>query len=707
MSSITARPLVNYVSRAAIAIVLLLLPSYAIAEKVVKWKILSPLQDSVTTNQNLFVSLQLPEGYNFANTTSIQVYMDNVLLAGNVKVNANKLGLFYPCYLKDGRHELKVEARIAKVKHKQAVTWAFYVNRKDNTAGTVAAGNTQWETIKLGGIVSADNRNEFLTGSGANLRQEPDYTRTLNADVTAKYKDASMILRTFITSNNNLGTQSMNYYMLGFKNRWIEVEAGDINPMTDRLILTGVRMRGGKLKFRYKSTSIQFFYGTLNQAVEGGLQTYIPGSGVLPSNLVNDSQYIVPGTYRRTMMATRFETGNRKDIFKFGLTGFRGKDDITSIKYGVAPKENIAGGADLALRLFRKTVTIQSGIAASVFSNDISTGPIDKHLLDSIYHIKLDFEPSTYRDLIILNSSTVPTRLKGTDFMAYYSQLNYTNKYQSFFFEYKRNGPLYNSMGNPFIENNYDGYTAGDRFSLFKRILSVDLRYQNYSNDLNQSLPSKINTVIYSGNLFVNPGKNWPAFMFNYMDQLRNGNSISELIPPVNESIDNYMLNISLSRKFWNINHSFRIMFNVNDRNDKINPSSGYTLYNGMFGINEGISPKLNINADIGKAITRGDSSREISNNNTYNLSIDWKIKPGKYYTSLAFSNNTALATILSNASYRLSLIARFGYKFYKGMGIDLEGGYQPYRDQSNSLNNYNDAYIYIRYSCDLSMLKF
>ncbi len=684
-------------------VVLLLLPILSRAEKL-DWKINAPFPESIITNQNLFVCLEIAKEYEFASATKAQVFLDNALLNGIAKVNGNKLTFFYPGYLRDGKHQLRVEVKIAHLKHTRITQWNFYVGRKDSAGkGNVPMHKETW---KLSGFIAADNRNEFLSGSGQSLRQEPASTRTLSIDAMAKYKDASIYTRGFLTSNNISGLQSMNYFAVGYRNKWLDAEAGDINPLCDRLVLGGVRMRGYKLRLKYRSSSIQFYYGTLNQAIEGSLQLYIPGSGVLPTNLINDSQYIVPGTYKRNIMAMHIETGNKSDNFKLGFTGLKVKDDIHSVQYGLAPKDNIAGGADLVIKMIHRSVIIQSGIAGSIYTDDISNGPLDRKSLDSIYNIKLGFEPETYRNIIILNSSTIPTSLSGSDYISYYSQLNYNNKYQNFSFEYRKNGPLFTSLGNPFLRNNYDGFSAGDRFSLFKRKINIDLRYQNYNNDLNLSLPSKVNTVMYNGNLFINPGKYWPSIMFNYLTQLRNGSTYSDGLPAVNETVDNYMLNINLSRRFWNIGHNFRLMLNMNDRKDRVNALGGFTMYNIMFGLNESISNNLNINADIGKALIKGDSSITVSNINTYNLSIDWRIKPGKYYTSLAFSNNTALATALSNPSYRLSLIARFGYKFYKGMGIDIEGGYQPYRDQTNSTNNYNDAYIYIRYSCDLGMLK-
>ena len=538
------------------------------------------------------------------------------------------------------------------------------------------------------------------------MRQEPDATRTVSLDAALKYRNAIMPVRLFATSNNTNSLQSMNYVQVGFINKWLEVEVGDLNPTVDNLVLSGVRVRGVKTKFKYGASSLQLYYGLLNKAVEGSIENYVPGSGIVPANLVNDSQYVFPGTYKRSMMAARLETGDRSEIFKLGFNAFKAKDDTGSIKYGVAPKDNIAGGIDATIKLFKKSVVFHSGIAGSVFTNDISNGPVSKETLDTTFNIKIDFKPADYQDIIILNASTVPVLLDPPDFLSYFGKLNYNNKYQSFSFEYRRNGALYNSLGAPFFRNNYEGFSVGDRFSFYKRKFTVGLNYQDYSNNLNNSLPSKVYTKAYRANVFINIKSKLPTLYVNYMYQERNGKSEIPSVLGIDDLLSNYMFNIGYNIKLWGIDHHFFAMLNVNDRRDNLRPNNQFIAHNTMFGITEKFSERHSAQASYGKTIVSGGSTdARITDYNTYNLSFDWQIKPGKYFASISMSNTNTLATISSNQSNRLSAILRGGYKFYKGMELNLEGGYQPFRDVTITVNNYNETYFYIRYTSDLGAL--
>jgi hypothetical protein len=146
-------------------------------------------------------------------------------------------------------------------------------------------------------------------------------------------------------------------------------------------------------------------------------------------------------------------------------------------------------------------------------------------------------------------------------------------------------------------------------------------------------------------------------------------------------------------------------MVNISNRNDLINTQNKFSSVNSMIGVSERISEAWNVSADFGKAVISGFSNGTISDINIYNFSVDWQIKPRKYFTALSVSNSQTLMTLYSNESHRLSIIGRFGYKFYRGMAIDLQGGYQPFIDQTNSANSYSEVYAYIRYTCELGSL--
>ncbi len=674
-------------------------------------KVISPKPDSLVQSQNLFISVSADSNYHFASANSVTFYLDDYLITGVTKVSGNVVRFVYPFKIKNGKHTIKIEAKFKEFKGLQNGTWVFYAGKKDGVPARGDSSAMGKDKLKLSGTVSADYRSEMLSGSGQGLRQEPASTSTINVDMVASYKDMEIPVKIFATSDNVTGIQSMNYYQAGFRNKWIDLAAGDLNPSWDPLIVNGIRVRGVGVKLKSKVSSIQVIYGDMTRPVEGSLQLYVPGQGVLPTNLVDSTHYISSGTYKRSMMAARVELGSPTDEIKLCAGVFRAIDDINSIKYGLSPKGNVAGGIDLVIKAFHKKVVVKAGTAMSILTNDITGGAISKQTLDTSYNVKnLAFDPMKLKDIIIMNASTLPANISPAfNNMSFYAQLNYTNKYQSFNVEAKNIGPVYYSLGNPYLLNDYSGIVAGERFSLLKKHIHIGLGYQNYSNDLNLARAMKVYTQGYNGNIMVNPGIKWPSLMFYYFNVARTGTSDIENMPGVNDLLTNYMFSINYGKTIWNINHQLRVMLNMSNRNDQVNPQNKYASTNGMFGISEGLTKTLNVNADIGQTIMTGSDNNKMSDVLVYNFSLDWQIKPKLFFTSVAISNNQMTTYtpvyLYSYPTYRMAYIVRFGVRFFKGMGIDVEGGYQPFIDRFNTVNNYNETYGYIRYTCDLGKL--
>lgn len=669
----------------------------------VNWLVQSPLPNSTVSSEDLFISLRINDEFHYGQEEQIRVFLNNKMISGNMKVMGNTLHMLYTGPLRSGKNTIKIETYIVELNSFQQTEWSFLVGSPKTTRYYNAQDSTNGN-YDLTGVVTMDYRKQFLSGPGQSLRQEPLYTSTMLVDAVARYKNATMPVRVFMTSNNKDAQQRMNYFSVGFRNTWLETDLGDMNPTFDELVLSGARVRGGRLMLKYKAGSIQVISGQMNNRIEGEIRSYVPGMGYNGS-LLNDSQYVTPGVYKRTMSAARIQYGVADSKFKMGITAFRAKDDTTSIRYGLLPKHNIAGGVDMGARFFRKTVGLSAGAAMSVLTNDISNGALDKDKLDPKYNIDLPFNPKDYEKIMIINASTVPESLGSGNSLAYFGRVTFNNKFQNLSIEYKNNGGQYYSLGNPFLRNNYRGILASERFFILKRKVFLGLVYQNYSNNLNNTLPAKVYTQVYRGDVYVNWDKKWPTLYLNYMRQNRNGKSGFENIVGVDDRLNNYLVNIGLSRDFWNIDHFFFVNLNIFDRKDRVRIENHIISYTGTVGINETFNDNYNMNADLGKTMVFDANGERIVDVLVYSLGFNWLVKPEKYSASAILSNNQTYATMLSNESYRLSAILRFNWTFWRGMNLMLEGGYQPFRDKGLSTNNYDDSYIYIRYSSDLNQL--
>src|SRR5207237_2710421 len=137
----------------------------------------------------------------------------------------------------------------------------------------------------------------------------------------AKYKNAEIPVRMYMTSDNKYTSEPVNFYQVGFHNKRIELDAGDLNPNFDNLVLTGIRVRGAKLKLKVGKSSFQVLYGDMvHNPVEGSLAKYLPGTGLYPTTFANDSQYVSSGIYKRWMLGGRAEIVSRSENLKLGFT---------------------------------------------------------------------------------------------------------------------------------------------------------------------------------------------------------------------------------------------------------------------------------------------------------------------------------------------------------------------------------------------------
>ena len=248
---------------------------YSSAQQV-QWTTVAPTANSILGSDGLFIQLMINDAYSFQDGT-IQTMLDGQPINTLIRVSGHKLSIIYEGILPDGKHIIEVKARIPEVGRMESTSWIFYVNRQDAGLGAAAtksnsASNTtlaNTDKASVTGTLTADNRNEIISGSGAALRQEPLATRTVNLDLTAKIKDITIPVKIFSTSDTRFTEQSPNFYSVGFRRKWLEAEVGDMNPAIDKLVLTGVRMRGGRLMMKSKTASMQLFYGYMSQSYEG------------------------------------------------------------------------------------------------------------------------------------------------------------------------------------------------------------------------------------------------------------------------------------------------------------------------------------------------------------------------------------------------------------------------------------------------------
>ncbi len=696
-----------------------LFPVFCIAQSL-HWKINAPQKDSIISNENLFISISLS---NYSLDNNAIVLLDNKAITGNIKIAGGNLTFLTFGTLSDGRHQINIKTYIKPLNKLEEVKWVFYVhNKKDGkSSGSIhsssmpkATQNNDWSLI---GNVFMDSRNEYLSGLYADsFRQEPAATRTVSLDMKLKHKSLEIPIKYFSTSDNTTAfIQPRNYFQVGLHYKGFEFDYGDLNPSLDQLIVSGIRVNGFHLKLKLGNNSIHTYYGNMIQnSIEGAVNVYTPGAGYIPSTLYFDNKdsslkYITPGVYKRWMAAGRYEfRQKRKDCFSIGFTGFKATDLVNSIHYGFQPKDNVVGGIDFSVKMFKKAIVVSGEVAASALTNDISYGVLNTAKLDSTFNTEIAFNANDYYPFFTINSSTLPGRLNNAnEAIALTTKLLFNKNNNNFNIEYKNYGPSFYSLGNPYLRNNYKGIIVGDRVRLLRNKLMLNVGYQHYSNNLNNTLPMLVTTNSFNGSFTININPKAPSIFFNYLQQQRNGESnLKTAISSVNDFIYYYLTSVNYKFKLFNHDHAVRGNLTVNERKDEINIQSRSLMINYMLGYNTSFN-KFSISIDGGQTTIKDYQDNKIANIFSYAALIDWKIIPKKLFTGFSISNNRNMAGILSASSSRMSYIYKLGYRFGKGMGIDAEGGYTPYQDYNMAINNYDEKYIYIRYTYDFNLKIF
>jgi hypothetical protein len=674
------------------------------------WNIINPVPNSIVSNENLFAAVELTGDKKF-DPNGVRVMLDKVQLEVPVKVQENRLSFLLMGFLTDGSHYIDIYASILGEKGTQQISWKFHVNYKEDSLDEpielerrkiTRSKKANWS---LSGNISIDNRNEEITGGGSGLRQEPVYTRTISVNLIPRYKQLRVPIHYYNVSNTVPfkkfydTAQAQDYFQVGVQNNSLDASFGDINPMMDRLLVSGIRMRGYRIKLVAEGGSMEGYYGDISPAVEGSLKPYARGNGEMPVNIVNDSQAMVPGVYRRSMFAARLEMGNTKSQkFMIGFNMMKVKDDASSIMYGRAPKDNIGAGFDIVARMFKKTLVLNLGAAATAITNDISNGAMTKKFADSTFNLDLPFNPKDQEDRLVINTSTVPINPLKPTYAAYYGNLTLNKIHHSTSIEYIKLGPHFNSLTNPFLRNNYEGLAATERVLLWKRRLNLSLNYRNNLTNLNQSQISRISTEAYTGTLFFNYGPKLPTLMVSYMHQYRNCNNGIVSSANVKDQIESYSVSLNYFRTLWKMDHNIRMIYSTTKRTDFLRPETQNLFNNLMAGISERILGNTSIFIDGGKTIILDAKRATLSDITVYSGGVSWIMKSQLIHISLSATNSTAMATLISHQTSRMSIVGRIGIKVLRTMTLDLEYGNQPFRDMTNSVNNFDEQYFYIRF---------
>ncbi len=236
----------------------------------------------------------------------------------------------------------------------------------------------------------------------------------------------------------------------------------------------------------------------------------------VPEALANDTTYIA---FDRTLYAGRIGYGKEGET-RFLLTGIYAGDEETSVivdtasGFYLAPQENWVLGVDFEVPIVPEYFSIEGEAAGSVLTGELGAPELDvgedlaapEWLTDLI-----GFRTSSFLDYAfrVTPTLTIPS----------------TNTEISGGVEYI--GPGYVSLGIPYLRNDLFRYETRLRQKLFRRQVSLDLRYRHDRDNLIDSKRSTTETDMLGLGLAITPRK-LPFLRVNVTPYWQKNNAVGE-----------------------------------------------------------------------------------------------------------------------------------------------------------------------------------
>jgi hypothetical protein len=672
------------------------------------WKLVSPRPDKVIKSGALFINIKLLDSVQII-TGSLQLLIDDNLITNFVKFSPDAISILYTQPLPEGKHKIELTVKSQKLGYMTPIKSFFYVNKfSGSNKDSVIVKKADF--FELSGTLIASDKELSYSGPGAASAELPPnvpYVRDIDADIVARIGKVSFPVKYFRTSDQDLypsGIQSRNYFQYGVRYAGAELLFGDQTPAFDRLVLSGIRVKGWMFSYTSSRFKIQVVNGVSQLAQEGQLLRYHPSDSMIPPpNLRADSNYIVPGIYQRELTAARISFGNPIEGSVIGINILRSRDDTNSIRYGGNAMDNLVIGADENFLTNGSKMKINAGFAISALTNNTRGGPATEQQVDSIYGYKVGFNPMDYKSIFVLNASTVkPGESTMADYVtAVFKSISADKAADNYLtVDYHYYGSSFTSFGNPFELTNLWAGTLQDQADLLNRKLVLSARYTYQENNVSADQLTTLTTHIINGSALFAPSTTLPQFTVNVNEQIRNTPSgVSNLV-----ATDDHALNltgmINYNLKTGNYLTGFNVNYTNCSRTDAINSFSSDMTQIASAAVNETMT-KTGLGVDIrySRMYYSNPETPTLLLSATYDARVRYEIKKIKTNVSVGADVNQSNASALpgSSSSVRGLYNIMVSTRVFTGLTINLEAGMAPYTDLEYSSNSYQENYAIIR----------
>ncbi len=352
----------------------------------------------------------------------------------------------------------------------------------------------------------------FIEGRYERIYEQDQSFGMAGAEFNGTYGTLNVRGRMFLTSLEDKHFQTRRRFSLAVEHEHFSMEAGDIYPRYNELMIRGKRVRGVAGSFNAGAFELDAVFGQTYRSIEGKTEIGTDDTPV--------KQY---GTFQQNVIG--FRPGlNFNQRVKLGLSVLKIKDDAGSIKIGINPKDNIVLGPDFLLSLDNGRIQVRAYAAYSMLTNNTETGAFSKSAIDKMFAGKIDVpvNPSAFKSLLIINDSTVPLNPTKFSSSAYDVNLKLNYFRNLVRFGYKQIGSDYNSLANSWLRKDVRGFYFSDRVRLFQNKFYGTFGIERYTNNFSKDgIKPAVDLNSLNFALSYYPGKGLPNVTINIRDYNR------------------------------------------------------------------------------------------------------------------------------------------------------------------------------------------
>ncbi|MDI6765930.1 MAG: hypothetical protein QME52_03805 [Bacteroidota bacterium] len=547
-----------------------------------EFTILSPEQDEHVYPEDFLISFTLYYPDSLIDLNSIQIFLDENDLSAYA-LRAEDLFVLKPenanISFKGGQHTIRVAIKDTLGNPVKSFSWYFTVigDGVNRTTGRSSSPWTYSSSFQL------ETRQENISD-----KVTPYNRGTISAN--GAYDVYRVKGNLYLTNEEKDYRQPQNRFFIGLESPWLKIGYGDSYPIFPDFFLSGKRVRGLTGSISVDILNLDFAKGSITRQIEGKLcRTFLFDSinSVKQDTTRQDKTDIFApyqdslwaeykyGTYERELFIIRPSFGKREGTH-LGFTYLKSKDDISSIRYGIKPEENVVLGSDFMVSFDNRNFEFWGQAALSASNKDFSKGKISDSEIDSMFAN----EDNKFRDnirklrdiispVITVNQHLIPLPSKNTptSTLSYDAgtSLNYFNN--TFKFSYLRRGESYESFGQPFLRTDVQGYNVSDRLRLFDNQIFVLAGHERL---VDNTVKTKIaTTVSATTNVGISyyPRINAPSVTIAYLLN-SNQNGRQDKFYGTDDKTNRIIFQIGKDYNFINLRHNASMGVSTSNKDD-------------------------------------------------------------------------------------------------------------------------------------------